>query len=246
MYNFFVDHIVHYVKNPKEAKQFMEHQNFHVVEGGHHKQWGTYNTLCYFGLTYLEFIGVYDEAIAAQAANVPYSLLAHFANNRYAEGHITMALRTTQIEDVKVHLQNNGFETYGPNEYTRHRPDGSVLKWKLLYAGKPDDKVRFPFFIQWDEPDDVRLKTLKDTGGFSNENGELTKVFYGVEHAYETAIAWQQILGGTVRDTALHLNGVAIEFKERDECSPGPIGVEIESLQSPKQFTMNFGFYRTT
>lgn len=246
MHNFHVDHIVHYVKNPKEAKQFMTHQNFHVVEGGHHKQWGTYNTLCYFGLTYLEFIGIYDEAVAAEAARVPYSLLYHFADNDFSEGHITMALRTTEIEEVKVHLERHGFETYGPNEYTRHRPDGSVLKWQLLYAGKPDQQVRFPFFIQWDEPDDVRLKTLKDTGGFANENGELTKVFYAVKQPYETAVEWRQLLGGTVRETTLHLNGVAIEFKQRDDCTLGPIGVEIESLQPPKQFTMNFGFYRTT
>lgn len=246
MQNFYVDHIIHYVKNPKEAKLFMEHQNFHVVEGGHHKQWGTYNTLCYFGLTYLEFIGVYDEAVAAQAAEVPYSLLRYFADEQYAEGHVTMALRTTEIDAVNERFLQAGFDTYGPKEYTRHRPDGSVLKWQLLYVGKPEQTVRFPFFIQWDEPDNVRLKTLKDTGGYSNENGELTKVFYAVTNAYETAIEWQQLIGGVVQGTTLRLNGVDIEFKEREECHLGPIGIEIESLQPPKQFTMNFGFYRTT
>lgn len=245
MQNFNVDHIVHYVKNPKEAKRFMEFQNFHVVEGGHHPQWGTYNTLCYFGLTYIEFIGVYDGDIAKQAAEVPYSLARMFLEENYAEGHVTIALRTTEIEAVHQRFVEAGYETFGPKQYTRKRPDGTVLKWELLYVGKPDQKIRFPFFIQWEEPDDVRLKHLKDTGSFSSENGEITKIFYAAENAYETAIEWQQLLGGQVVDTELKLNNMTIEFKERDEYDKGPIGVEIESLQPPKQFTMNFGFYRT-
>lgn len=246
MQNVYVDHIVHYVENPKEAKLFMEYQNFHVVEGGHHPQWGTYNTLCYFGLTYIEFIGVYDMEVAKKAAEVPYSLAYMFAENDYADGHVTMALRTTEIDAMRERFEAAGYDTYGPEHYTRKRPDGSVLKWQLLFVGKPDQEVRFPFFIQWEEPDDVRLKQLKDTGSFSNENGDITKVYYAATSPYETAIAWQQLIGGQVIDNQLKLANIILEFKEREENEIQPIGVEIESLQPPKQFTMNFGFYRTT
>ena len=34
------------------------------------------------------------------------------------------------------------------------RPDGSVIDWRLLYAGEENDKLKLPFIIQWDESDE--------------------------------------------------------------------------------------------
>ena len=56
-----IDHIVHFVDNPEEAIKDLRKNGLHVVQGGRHEQWGTYNALCYFNTAYIELIGIHDD-----------------------------------------------------------------------------------------------------------------------------------------------------------------------------------------
>ena len=52
------DHIVHYVNDIEEPIDLFKEKNLIAFRGGSHKQWGTYNSLSYFDLTYIEFLGI--------------------------------------------------------------------------------------------------------------------------------------------------------------------------------------------
>ena len=57
------DHLVHAVHGtPEEAAKQMQELGFHTVLGGEHTNWGTWNSLSYFDLSYIEFLAVqYEE-----------------------------------------------------------------------------------------------------------------------------------------------------------------------------------------
>lgn len=162
MYQF--DHIVHFVSKPEDAVIELNKQGLHAVAGGRHDMWGTYNALSYFGLSYIEFIGIDNEAVFAQAAKQPHTLHESYEKNKRTNGLTRVALRTTTIEQDAEKFAAAGFTINGPTAFSRTKPDGTVVSWKLLHIGKRDAKVSYPFFIQWDEPDDVRHEQLTAQG----------------------------------------------------------------------------------
>jgi len=65
---------------------------------------------------------------------------------------ITWAAGTADIDAVAKRARGAGYEIFGPQEGSRTRPDGNVLKWKTL--GVMNDLGMtgvepIPFFIQW-------------------------------------------------------------------------------------------------
>jgi len=55
---FSFDHLVHFVQNPLGAMEDAKKMGLHAFAGGNHEKWGTYNSLAYFGLSYIEFLGI--------------------------------------------------------------------------------------------------------------------------------------------------------------------------------------------
>lgn len=161
---YWLDHIVHFVKEPKSMAEKTRELGLHTVEGGKHEMWGTYNALCYFGLSYIEFIGVFDKELLEQSAEIPFTLHASYKKRNEQDGLTRIALRTNSIEEDAVKLRERGYEVIGPDSFSRVRPDGSVLTWKLLHFGKKDSPFEFPFLIQWDGSDEERYNDLAKNG----------------------------------------------------------------------------------
>ncbi|MCH7321387.1 VOC family protein [Solibacillus sp. MA9] len=167
------DHVVHFVEKPEFAVECLQNEGIHTVMGGKHEMWGTYNALSYFDLSYIECIGIFDEALFEQAASEKYSLHASFANRRQV-GLKRFAIRTTTIEQDAKKFTEAGLEVYGPTHYSRTREDGSVVRWQLLYVGYPKSTIEFPFFIQWDEYDEQRRSLLTEHGVLAtHQSGDL-------------------------------------------------------------------------
>ena len=163
-----LDHIVHFVSSPKKAMEQLKKQGLHVVEGGQHEQWGTYNALCYFNSAYIELIGIYDHEIFKEASSVPFSLHETYVKNHYEDGLTRVALSTTTIDEDAKKFKQMGFKVIGPERFSRTRPDGSSVSWRLLYVGSKDLQIDLPFFIQWDQPEQQRLQDLKSIGTIQN------------------------------------------------------------------------------
>lgn len=144
-----------------------------AVEGGSHTGWGTFNTLCYFDLSYIEYLGVENPSTAEKARNNPlvHQALEDLANG---EGPARIALRTNNLEEASRLLKAQGWQVAGPFPGSRTRPDGSVLRWSLVFPERPAGELPPPFLIQWEQTDEERRKDLKQRGAItSHPAGDL-------------------------------------------------------------------------
>lgn len=150
------DHAVIGVRDLAQARQvFAEGLGFEVYAGGRHTGLGTENAIIRFGLDYLELLGVYDEQEVAGAGLSRAALLEYL---RTREGGPTgFALACDDLDELAVRFRTTGLEAVGPFDMQRLRPDGVLLRWRLLIPGGVSWRRPWPFFIQWEMDDRERL-----------------------------------------------------------------------------------------
>jgi len=190
-----LDHIVHFVDKPEQLVEETKKIGLHTVEGGKHEIWGTYNSLCYFGLSYIEFIGIFDKELVEKSALVPYTLHASYIKRNRQNGFTRLAIRTNEIEKDAEKFRAAGLEVYGPETFSRTRPDGTVLTWKLLHFGKKNLPLDYPFFIQWEGADEERYSELEKSGTIAEHplgNLKVEEISYAVEDL-SVAKEWAQL-----------------------------------------------------
>ncbi|MBU8880442.1 VOC family protein [Bacillus sp. FJAT-29790] len=159
---FTFDHIVHFVEEPSKAIAIFKENGIHAVEGGKHLNYGTYNALSYFDLSYIEFLSTYDRDLLERTKHLKNSFFETVVRDRYKEGFSRVAIRTTDIEEAAHYFRKKGLTVNGPVPMNRKRPDGSVIEWKLLYIGDEDEGLELPFIIQWNESDEDRRNQLTE------------------------------------------------------------------------------------
>lgn len=149
------DHPVIAVKDLDIAVEEFTGLGFVVRAGGRHVGRGTHNAIVRFGVDYLELMSVYDEELAATH---PFgSDLLRFLEDREG-GLLGYVVVVDDVAAVAERLLGNGIEANGPIAMGRQRPDGSRLGWRMLVPGPITWRRPLPFVIQWDEPDDVRVR----------------------------------------------------------------------------------------
>ncbi|MFD1414881.1 VOC family protein [Oceanobacillus jeddahense] len=244
------DHLVHFTGSPEEAKDALSELGLHVVDGGKHENGGTYNTLSYFDLSYIELIGLFDRSLA-ETPTEKYSLRDTFQKDHFANGLSRIALRSQNLEEEAKRFKSLGLEVYGPTPLSRKRPDGSVVSWKLLFAGNADDELELPFFIQWDESDEERRKDLKAQQTIAeHQRGDLTlaAVGFAVKNAEKTVEKWAAYLdlekGESFTDESLNATGYELKLAGGDLVfySPNGEGIVSETLakRGEKPFIVDF------
>lgn len=186
-----LDHLVHAVMTPEEAAEsFASRFRWRTVPGGEHKNWGTYNSLAYFGLSYVEWIGVRDPQVA-QASHFGRQIVESL---KQAEGVSQLALRTENMDELIETWKAQGIPFLGPENGSRVRPNGETIRWRLLYP-KTDDgtSYRFPFVIEWGESDKVRQVLLQDLRAADDNVSGVHAVVHSVNHIqeqFETYFGW--------------------------------------------------------
>lgn len=191
------DHFVHLTPDPLKAAEAFQKLGLHAVQGGKHENLGTYNTLSYFDLSYVELIGIFDEQLVKEAGSVKYSLRDTFIENNLQSGPQRIALRSNNLQQLAERFKTLGLEVNGPTDFSRKRPDGTLVTWKLLFAGKQDESLRLPFFIEWDEKDNERRTDLTERGVIApHELGDIQVdgAAFAVRNLEETATLWSEIL----------------------------------------------------
>ncbi len=192
------DHIIHFMKEPERGMEELKKQGIHVVNGGFHENRGTYNTLSYFGLKYIELLGIHDQALFnhAGSSDFAYSPFEEIAKNNFREGFAKVNLRTTDLHALKEKLESHGIQTSGPFPLSRRRPDDSLLEWELLYAGGHEGELPLPFFIDWGARDEDRAEALKQDGTIAAHKAgdlKLSQILFVVKDAQKTAALWQRL-----------------------------------------------------
>lgn len=191
------DHFVHLTPDPTKAAEDFQTVGLHAVQGGRHEHLGTYNTLSYFGLSYVELIGIFDEQLVKEAGSVKYSLRDTFIENNLQAGPQRIALRSNNLEALAEHFRAQGLEVNGPSDFSRKRPDGTLVTWKLLFAGKPSESITLPFFIEWDEKDEERLSDLTERGVITPHelgNIQVDGAAFAVRNLQQIVSTWKERL----------------------------------------------------
>ena len=194
---FSFDHLVWFFKRPEEAISPLKQRGIHAVKGGRHEFWGTYNTLTYFDLSYIEFLGIENVSIAEKQED--NRLITHIVNRlaiENQEGPARIAIRTDDIEQLAVKLKKAGFPVYGPLSGERVRADGQIIKWSLLFPENKPEEMPLPFFIQWEKPDEERLRELAEqrvTGSHITGNPKFESVGFVVHNLEQVISTWRNL-----------------------------------------------------
>lgn len=141
-----IDHLVIAVADPDAAAAELDRiVGIRATGGGRHEAMGTHNRLAWLGDTYLELIGVWDEALAGTSW-VGRTVLAAL---RAGQALATFAVASDAIDGDIAHFRDRGGRWDGPIEGHRVRPDGRVVRWRNAMPGElgPD---RPPFVIEHD------------------------------------------------------------------------------------------------
>lgn len=242
---FSLDHVVHYVKDPRQAVEMLEKYGLNAIEGGEHPKWGTYNSLCYFDLSYIEFLGIRDVELAKDVTD---NLLVRrvVKDARLGEGLSQIALRTNDIESVAAVLEEKGFDVKEPVPGKRTRKDGSVIEWQLLFPERDQyEGPPLPFIIEWKDGDEVRRADLTEQqaiGHHSAGDPNLSYIGFAVRDLQQRISEWSKWFdlepGDTFVDNRLNarcqslkLNGANLLF-----CEPNGQGPAMQTHKSRGEY----------
>lgn len=113
------------------------------VDGGVHPRFGTRNMILPLaGNTYLEIVEVLDHPASDKA---PFGQAVR-ARSALGGGWLGWVVA---VDDITVVEQRLGREAVIGS---RHRPDGTELRWKQIGVHGLIADPQLPFFIQWDTP----------------------------------------------------------------------------------------------
>lgn len=179
------DHAVIAVGSLDEAIESYSALGFEVFPGGRHERRGTHNALIRFGgMDYIELLGVYDAEKAIESG-LNGRTLAEFTRDR-AGGLAGHCYATDDIEAEAARMRESGLEMVGPFEMRRDRPDGKALAWRLLVPEDIPWRRRWPFFIEWDDPDEERL-AVEGVGEHRNGSSSVSGISVAVRDLEEAA-----------------------------------------------------------
>jgi hypothetical protein len=140
-----IDHIVVAVVDPEAAATALERDLGIVATGGGRHSTGTFNRIAWFGDTYLEFIALADETLAAAS----WVGAAAIRTLQIGEGVATWAVASDDIDADIAALRELGAAFVEPLAGERTRPDGRVVRWRISAAGDLGP-LEPPFLIEHD------------------------------------------------------------------------------------------------
>ncbi|MDP4163158.1 MAG: VOC family protein [Bacillota bacterium] len=198
------DHTVHCVNNLDNAINNLKIHGLHASIGGSHTQWGTNNALCYFGLTYLEFLGVENRDIADKAELSVVFVKDAVSLLPYHEILSRIAIRTDDIEETAEAVRSHGLNLSPIIEGERLDQQGNLIQWRMLTIAGDFEGLAYPFFIQWKNNDEERTQHLSAAGLLEQHpagNTTVHSAVFSVENPSAVAAHWQAIFGLSIRES---------------------------------------------
>ncbi len=187
------DHLVHFSLDPMQSMEEAGRYGIRAFLGGEHESWGTYNTLAFFGLPYIEWIGIRDSRkVETERDN---RLIQQVAAEQDKGDHLlTFAMRTNDIEQEARGLKEKGLNTIGPLPGSRLQENGDLLKWSMLFIEREreDSPCPYPFFIEWGESEEERLNRLLK---IKNDRYKLDAVYIAVSNRKAAAAEYEDLFG---------------------------------------------------
>lgn len=217
------DHLVHYVNDLSKSIEVFEENGLAAFKGGSHKDWGTYNALSYFGLTYLEFLGI-ENAELAKASE--HNIVVRDAVKALPEHEqlSRVVLRTDDIDQVADTLHAEGLSLSPILDGKRLDNEGRLIEWRMMTIDGEFEGLVYPFIIQWNGTDEERLERLTSTGVIkSHPAGEvdIKRAVFHVSNPAAVANHWGSLFGLAVTELdnhtfSLQIGDKSFVFKQGD------------------------------
>src|SRR3954468_15633433 len=143
-----IDHVIVAVADPDAAAAELEATlGIRASGGGRHDAHGTFNRLIWLGDSYLELMGVFDEALAAESwwGRHVRSILDR------TKGALAGApLAVSDLAADVTRLREHGSTLLDPMPGERRRPDGQLVRWSIGRLPSPDPDLGLLFLIEHD------------------------------------------------------------------------------------------------
>ncbi|PLS17674.1 VOC family protein [Bacillus sp. M6-12] len=219
------DHTVHNVNHLEDVISRFKENGLSAFKGGSHKQWGTHNALSYFGLTYLEFLGIEDRKLAENTDGSVCFVKDAVAMLPAKEAISRVALRSDDIEETAASLKTRGLKLSPIMDGKRLNSLGELIEWRMLTIAGEFHGLAYPFVIQWKGNDQERLDKLTASGLIqSHPAGDVTieAAVFTVPNPGAVAAHWQELFrfmpAGVADSSAkLDIKGKSFIFKQGKE-----------------------------
>lgn len=209
-----LDHVVYFSKqSPQESVQ----KHIGTTIGGRHKSWGTVNALTYTKDSYIEYLSVENNEIAKNSNHPLITLLLNDLKD--GEGWGTICMRVNQIDVLNERLRKQGLSTSGVMNAERETTSGFVRKWKMLFIDQDiSDELPYPFFIEWDEPFEERMQSLREDGSIQayNEQLQISQCVIAVKDPTSQIKEWAKILDVDYKNHTIDLPNTKIVFQHNN------------------------------
>ncbi|MEK4347255.1 VOC family protein [Paenibacillus sp. FSL P4-0184] len=241
------DHLVHYVNDLSKPVGIFGAHDLVAFKGGSHKDWGTYNALSYFGLTYLEFLGIENLELAKATE---HNLVVKDAVKLLPEHEVLsrVVIRTDDIEEVADSLKAAGLSLSPIIDGKRLDNEGRLIEWRMMTIGGAFQGLVYPFIIQWSGTDAERLERLTSSGVIQPHPAghvEIVRAVFHVSDPAATAKHWGSIFGLPVAESEdgtfkLAIGDKSFAFVQGDENQFKQVIFETDSL-ALKEKTIQIG-----
>jgi catechol 2,3-dioxygenase-like lactoylglutathione lyase family enzyme len=187
-----IDHPIIAVRDLDLAVDTYTRLGFGVIRGGRNPGLGTYNALIRFGLEYLELLSVDDRDAAARVHPRGREIVAYL--DAHPGGLLSFVVASDAIDQDVARAEANGFFPGQPVAMQRRRPDGNVLRWRLLIPCDVSFRQPWPLLIQWETPDELRL-AWESPGVHANGAFRVTGLALAVRSLEDATVLYAAQLG---------------------------------------------------
>lgn len=193
-----LDHIVHYANDLDAGIQLFRDAGLAAFKGGSHTKWGTHNALCYFGLFYIELLGIErpDYAKNPEEPNLLVMDAVKLLPGQETFGRI--ALRTDNIDEMAASLASKGAAVTPIRDGKRLNAQGRLIEWRMMMIEGDFNGLVYPFIIQWKGSDEERFRSMSEAGIINSHpagNVEFASAIFEVADPLETARRWRELFG---------------------------------------------------
>jgi hypothetical protein len=239
------DHAVIGVRSLDAATASWNVLGFDARPGGRHTGRGTHNAIVRFGLDYIELISVCDRS-EVESRGEPNALALTRLIDRAEGGLLGYAVASDDIEADGRRLRQAGFAIDGPTPMQRLRPDGRLLRWRLLVPRGGSWGIPLPFIIQWDDADTDRL-TWERPGAHHNGASAIAAIAIVVADldpwidVYSRQLGLELLTAGSdpelgAKTARFRIGSARVELLS--PTGPGPIAGALEQGERPWQLTL--------